>query len=519
MDENELTIIRKIAYSNLVHYTDLISITGKSRKTVAKYLNHIGMIAQSYNVTLVRQRNVGIYFKGDVSKFINALDSQPISSSMNTRNSRIVYLLSRLLLLNERQTFRELANSVYISESTLKTDLKVIKRLISHTHAELQVTREGVFIAAGEQVRRQLIAELLSAYWGNAAFISEKRDGLCARIEVPKELKNFFDNDTISTVVSALNEFEDDSKLSLSDYEYQSLAVHLIIAIKRIKNNEFLPLDYNNSGKIEKNTELLVQILEHHFMLKIPTVEKGYINIHILAIQGTQSTSNYSINEHKNEIFYSNRKIVDFLLENLNQYDKTLIQNLTLHLVPAMKRLSLGLSLRNPYATDTKKFFPIAYDEATSLGKNIKNEFNIDLNDDELAYIALHIEAFIERSNRRVSAVIVCSSGLGTASLIEQRISRIFSNSLVITRVTSLQQLKQSPITEDLVISTINIKIPSVPVVVVTPFLDSSSIKRVQEAINHVHNSCPNSTSFTAMIHRDLIFFDGQQRTTKDVIQ
>lgn len=66
INSDELQIIDKIIQDEIVHYADLSRVTGKSRKTIAKYLDHISSEVENFNVELVRKRNVGIYFEGDI---------------------------------------------------------------------------------------------------------------------------------------------------------------------------------------------------------------------------------------------------------------------------------------------------------------------------------------------------------------------------------------------------------------------------------------------------------------------
>ena len=124
-----------------------------------------------------------------------------------------------------------------------------------------------------------------------------------------------------------------------------------------------------------------------------------------------------------------------------------------LHLVPALHRFELGLSIKNPYKDSIKGNFPYAYNQAVDLSIEIEKRFSVSINDDEIAYIALHIESFLERrEEKRVKTVIVCSTGLGTARLLEQRIKKYFSDELEVNRVVSVSELMAAPITEDLII-------------------------------------------------------------------
>lgn len=518
INEDELKIIKAIAHAKAIHYSDIAKLTGKSKKTITKYLDHIEEEVRQYGVTLVRKRNVGLYFKGDISKLLAHLDLQRYANATDSKSQRLINLLSRLLLSDKPQTVQDLADSAYVSRSTLEMDLKKVKKLIHRFHAELQINHKGLFIVADEKIRRQLMAELLSMYWGDNTYLGGRKTGMHAKIDIPEEMKDFFDTQTLDKVLLALDQFEKLNNFELSDYEYQSLAVHLVIGIGRIQRGEVLHADHNDPLPIDYNTQMLVDILEHYFAIKIPFDEVQYINIHILASKNGKKLTLVTDSGFDLGHQVQDNEVSEFLKRNLHHFDSVLIENLTLHLIPALKRLSLGLSLRNPYTAETKRFFPLAYNQSVDLGLKIKKDFNVILNDDELAYIALHLEAFIERHGSKIRAVIVCSTGLGTARLLEQRISKYFSNQIIITRVTSLQKLKQSPIDEDLVISTINISIPAVPVVVVPPFLNSGAVQQIDTAVQKIQNICPDPSSFLTLIHRKLILIDDSKKTAKEAI-
>ena len=303
--------------------------------------------------------------------------------------------------------------------------------------------------------------------------------------------------------------------MKLTDYEYQSLAIHLIISLERITENEVLTVGKNNI-RLEDNTIILVKILERNFALKIPEYEKQYINIHILAAEGQLSNDE---EVSKSESNFQQKAITKFLKENITDYDQILINGIMLHLSSALKRLYLGLNLHNPYTQEIKRNFPQAFNEALDLCTKLEQQFNVSMNEDEVAYVALHIEAFLERPKNMVTAVIVCSTGLGTARLLNQRIKKFFSNTINVLRVTSVQDLKHNSIKEDLIISTINFDVSDKPVVIVPPFLDNNSVKAITEEVNKILNKTHESKSFINLLKPDLILIDSDKKERNQVIQ
>lgn len=515
MNEYIPKIINLILQKGTVHYSDIEKLTGRSKKTVSKYLNEAESVVKQYDVTIIRKTNVGMYFEGDLKKLTTAMGGGALKETQGTKEQRQLSLISKLLLAKKPQLIQDLADDSYVSRSTFEADLRDAKVFLQEHNAELRTNNDGIQIIATERVRRRLMAELLDLYWGQPAYIGSRRKTTHTRIKVPREIQGFFDSDTLDKVLKSLDEFENTSKLILSDYEYQSLAIHLVIAIERISRDETLQ-GIAEHATLEPNTEVLTAIIEHDFNITIPDDEKQYLNIHILA---AEENSDVHLDRSTETMEMRNGDVSDFLRDNLKQFDEVLIRNLTLHLVPALKRISLGLKLRNPYTEDTKRFFPLAYNRAVDLGLKIKDEFNVDLNDDELAFITLHIEAFIERTEKITTAVLVCSTGLGTARLLEQRMKKYFSSTIEVTRVVSVQELKQDPINEDMIISTVNIDVDGKPVIMVPPFLDESSVDRISELADSLNHKKPSAIEFLNLIKRQLITFEDHAMSKEAAIR
>ncbi|WP_424321252.1 BglG family transcription antiterminator [Lacticaseibacillus chiayiensis] len=513
--EPELAIAQLILSQGIVHYTDIAKTTGFSKKTIAKYLSQLADSVKAYGVHLIRKRNVGLFFEGDLTALRNAVSDHTSNGDGVSRDQRVIALLSRLLLSQQPIPIQNLADGLFVSRSTFEADLNEVKLIVQRHQAAIASNHQGIFIQAAEANRRALMSELLNLYWGQTAYLDDRQDRVKSTIQVPDNISQLFNSDTLEKVISAVDQFEQISSLRFSDYEYQSLTIHLVIALERIKHDEVLKSESGNDS-LYKDTKLLVSILEKEFKIKIPFDEQRYINIHIMAAQDAQGRISIQSSGKGSQT----QTVMDaFLRDNLSEYDSILIKNLALHLIPALKRLELGLELRNPYTEEVKRNFPLAYNRAVDLGVRIKQEFNTDVSDDELAFIALHIEAFIERSRQVINAVIICSTGLGTARLLEQRVKNRFANKIRINRVTSLQELKEHPITEDLVISTINIQVPGKAVIVVSPFLDEAGAQQISRQINDLEADRPDPAAFNDLLKSSLVFIKRELNKRDNIIR
>lgn len=66
---------------------------------------------------------------------------------------------------------------------------------------------------------------------------------------------------------------------------------------------------------------------------------------------------------------------------------------LTDHLVFAIHRLKNGMTIRNPFLIETKTLYPQEYGIALDVTKLVNKKLEIDLPEDEVGFIALHIHS------------------------------------------------------------------------------------------------------------------------------
>src|SRR5699024_1993752 len=122
---------------------------------------------------------------------------------------------------------------------------------------------------------------------------------------------------------------------------------------------------------------------------------------------------------------------LDKIEEELNldiKHDQELKMGLGLHLKPAINRNKYGMKFRNPMLADIKKNYPLAFEDGVIAGLSIESKIGIEINENEIGYLALHIGAAIERRKYKSGpkrCLIVCASGLGTAQLIYYQVQAL----------------------------------------------------------------------------------------------
>ncbi|KRL08112.1 BglG family transcription antiterminator [Liquorilactobacillus hordei] len=466
LDAKDQEILSLILKQVTIHYQNISESTGYSRKTIANHLNHIEEFLDEYNVELIRKRGNGIQIKGDV-KQLGMLKKMYFEDDEVTLS-----LLSKLTFSNHPLKIQELADSFFVSRALIESKIQKVKPTLDRYGITIKTQgHEGLIVDGTSKQKRKFAADLLYKFWNTQS------DEVIVNEEI---LANIIDKNLLEKIIKITADFITSSKLNFTDYEKESLIIHLAISLSRIsEKSEFKK--FKATGVLNKETLYLVKKLEEEFKIKIPEAEKNYLDIHIRSVKA-------GMNEEVDTNY--NSELSEFLEQNIDEYDTNLLNGLTLHLTPAIKRINLGLSIRNPLKDEIKQNFVRAYEEALKLSNLIHRKYTVSFDDDEVSYIALHFQAYFEREKTTFSVYLVCSSGLGTAQLLKQRLLQNFSNQLEVLRVLSnneYQNLSTDEIRKaDLVIATINTVERDVPLIVVTPFLDISAVGEIKASLRKV---------------------------------
>ncbi|UTC13255.1 BglG family transcription antiterminator [Latilactobacillus curvatus] len=459
---------------------------------------------------LVRKPNDGIYFTGDVATLANHLEKKA-NDRPQSKEERCHCILAKLLLGSASITIQQLSNTLYVSRSTVENDLKKVKQKLAQFGLQLAITHTGLSLIGSEHQKRQATVELISQYWGKRTEAKELNGQLVRHVQLPDNLNQLFEPALIKNILTALTELIEKSTLSFTDYEFQSLAIHLMMPAPTGGSNGAQPV----VTPFIAETQLLVQILERRFELTIPDFEQEYLNRHLVTVQSKDTSVQTIQTELRQSV-----GLPQLLRQQLAQLavDEELIQGLAVHLSSALRRLAMGLSINNPYTDEIRQNFPQAFDQAVLLKPVLENQYQIQMNEDELAFISLHFEAFFERHSEdaRLSVVVVCSSGIGTSQLLGQRLAKSFAQELRITRIIALGELLATPIKESLVISTIAIKGLSVSVIEVSPLLNRHDIGIIRQMITEQ----PTPTNhLVALLQPELTIVTQEQLTDQGAIE
>ena len=409
---------------------------GCSTKTIQNEIKEVNK--ELKNCEIVSIRGVGYKIEGN-------LDDIDIKNSDLYDYDRVEYIIKKIINISstDKDTIKleDLADSMYVSLSTVKNDLKEVKKILNEYNLKISSKhKQGICIEASEED----IIKFIINY-------SNKVDNSLS-------IKDFLNNNIIENLFSI-------KKILLDTLSYENMI---------LTDNEF------------KNIVNYISI----YLSRNNTNQSDFIKEYI---KKYKSKKEKPISEDEQLLI---RKAIKEFCRDLNiatsinlSHDKIFEECLFNHICNLYKRADLGINQYEITAGEIKLKYPFAFELGKIAKKTIEKNLNMEISEDEVENIALHIGGALERIDKRdekkvYKTIIVCTSGVGTSMLIKSKLENIFKGKLEIIKVIPSYLIDYINVLDiDFVISTVEVNLENVNVIKVSPMLTDKEIKLIEKYI------------------------------------
>lgn len=390
------------------------------------------------------------------------------------------YLMQRLLLNGETLQAEETAERLYVSTSTLKKELYQLRGMLDEYGLVFDSGPAGISIHGDETSKRALIMDY---FFRSSTFNS---------IQEYMDHSGYFDDIPTEQLLRMVLDESRQFGIRLSDIMVQNVLLHLALSVKRMQaglrpEHAVLPPAFEQSSEYQASSAIFRR-LSGMTGGEYPAEEVSYLALH-LSGKGSWATRQPAQGEHlEQEVKTVLSQLAEDDVMQLDE-DPQLVSSVLEHLRPMVVRLMRGLPQKNPLTQDILRDQP-------DLMKVIRKYFGAmpclrryDIDDDEWAYLALHIMAALERQKekRKLQVLVVCATGYGSSQLLKSRLMKHFSDSLHIVTETGYYEMSDDILQGiDLIISSVNIGpvIFGVPFIHVSVFLGEEDVQNIQRFID-----------------------------------
>lgn len=401
--------------------------------------------------------------------------------------SRCIYIIKKMLL--EKQDYIDifdLCEELFISYSTLKKDIYKMNTSFANFKITFSSENNKLHVGGSEQNKRKLISHVMS----------EEVSGNFLNLTLLQESFPDYDLDDACTLIKDICK---QHHYYLNDFSCVNFILHVTIMVSRINhgnhiinNNELIQVTNKNDEKIAKE---LCLALEQVFNVSFNSSE--ILEIYILF----KNNANYINDENENVSLLVSDEIIQITKNIIKNVDEHFFINLDsdnfitpfmLHLKNLKNRLIKNNLLKNPMLDSIKISCPTIYDISTFIAYQLTLSFHENVNEDEIAFIALHVGTEIERQKKeetKVSCLLLCPEYLNITSTLHKKIMMDFGDQLTIQKSISFEN--------EILGNNFDLLITTVPVlestnyftVLLPPFPMSYEKNKILDAIIRIENT------------------------------
>ncbi|HBG5345548.1 TPA: PTS sugar transporter subunit IIA [Clostridioides difficile] len=405
-----------------------------------------------------------------------------IDSSENiSPDNRLNLILKELIVNSNGINIFDLSEELFVSPATIEGDIVKANKFIGSYNLKIKQSKFLLKLIGNESAKRKLMSSII---------FKETGSDFLSLFDVQKIYQEYNLTKLKENIIYILKKYN----LFINEYAINNILLHLMITIDRIKKNNYIDsvevvnyIDNNIDINIAKD---ISNFLESEYNITLTSAELYYLVFQLTNKttvlnynqMDTKSLSNY-IDEHFVKL---TKKIIknvyDLYLIDLS--DEEFVVKFTLHVKNLISRAKNNQFLRNQIPQKLKDSYPLIYDISVYICNQIQILENIDIDEDEISYISLHVGSFFDRQKLledKVLCALITPNYYDLQFKIVRDLEKRFNESIEIIQIFSDTHNLDFDNKVDMVITTLPIsdRCP-IPFVYINPYLNRKDYDNIQ---------------------------------------
>ncbi|MBL0385174.1 PRD domain-containing protein [Tumebacillus sp. ITR2] len=483
---------------------DLSQTLHVSEKTIRNDLKILDEWLQHYpDVQIIRKPSVGVYLAADpeVKKEIR----RAVKPHPPEPQTRKLQLAKWMLEYDNVCTMQLLADTFYVSKSTINLELGDVEAWLARFHLDLvRKPNYGLRLTGGERDWRCALVET-------------------TRLLLERELPNLRTHPDLRFYESKVRELESAMEFRFTDHAILTLTLQFEITGKRIQQKKPVELSPDELSHLQAKREFA---LIRRMFPALEDSEIGYLTLQVLGakVRVDEDVPSEQVEQVLQQINPESLVLARQMIREMARFlepallhDEELLSGLSLHLHSALHRLRYGRIEENPLIHEIKSLYRHTFEAMYAVTQELETEIGAPVPEDEVGFLTLHFQAALVRNQQTQPepkrVLIVCSTGTGTAKLIQSKLRQHFPT-LDIVKTTSAFDLQGDVETYNphVLLSTIPLPSSSVPTLTVSPLLTPAEMRRIEQFLDQLQtdSATPQSSStvLKSYLTEELTFLD-----------
>ncbi|HBF2209016.1 BglG family transcription antiterminator [Clostridioides difficile] len=405
-----------------------------------------------------------------------------IDSSENiSPDNRLNLILKELIVNSNGINIFDLSEELFVSPATIEGDIVKANKFIGSYNLKIKQSKFLLKLVGNESAKRKLMSSII---------FKETGSDFLSLFDVQKIYREYNLTKLKENIIYILKKYN----LFINEYAINNILLHLMITIDRIKKNNYIEsvevvnyIDNNIDINIAKD---ISNFLESEYNITLTSAELYYL---VFQLTNKTTVLNYNQMDTKSLSNYIDKHFVKLTKKIIkNVYDLYLIDlsdeefvvKFTLHVKNLISRAKNNQVLRNQIPQKLKDSYPLIYDISVYICNQIQTLENVDIDEDEISYISLHVGSFFDRQKLledKVLCALITPNYYDLQFKIVRDLEKRFNESIEIIQIFSDTHNLDFDNKVDMVITTlpINNRCP-IPFVYVNPYLNRKDYDNIQ---------------------------------------
>lgn len=476
-------------------------VLNQSRRKVYYHLDKINEALPSEIPKIISYPRIGILLSSQQKAACRTLlaDLDDYSYVMSSIQERMLLSITYIAIAKDRVTIEKLMQINAVSRNTILNDLNELRQRLSFEpySIKLQATKsKGYYLDCHPLSKIQYLNKLLHTIYtdSNPNFIAMMRD----KLRDFADLSSYFSDDISSFIRGELQVSQallgkkinsQDIRFMVATLPYQLLSYQNLGLSEREQRDllsEFSPIKERKEYEIARH---LNENLKREFHIELDEIETSLIAVLLLSYRKDRDM-------HLESHDYDDmRRVLSYFIDAFEldyhvcfKHKQLLLNQLLTHCKALLFRKAYGIVSNNPLTDQIKDKYADLFAMTKVCLSILENAWSIKMNDDDIAYITIHIGGELVHSETKptppAALTLVCDEGIGVQKLFMQQCKQYLPHSKIEAVLTSEQFYSVADIMAvDLVISTNDSLDTQLPTLFVHSILrDDDAIKLIRFA-------------------------------------
>lgn len=468
-----------------------------SSRTVYRELAIAEDTLSLYQVTLTKKLGAGFYLSGEREE-LNRLKKDLLNTDLIfDSKDRQSYLICQLLLTKDNVKLIGLAQDFNVSLGTINNDLTKIAEIVEEFQMTLQRGKgKVVSIKSNEESLRLIVSGIITSKLNEYEFLNLfQKDYNEEYFEKVKKTRmpflSFLTYRDFKIAVQVTFRMKQHFFEDISNSGLMQFIVILTLMIMRLsENNQLKDIHFEkkeNSDLTKDITDYVIKEISQETALEFSISERTFLKKAVNGVRFFQKQDLFST-DYNVELTYQVKHFIRLVATEVQwdfNKDYTLFSGLLTHMESLLNRtFPPVLQVEDSLYGTIRERYPEIY-KGVVLG--LKSVFPNDyFSENDYIYLIIHFASSWENSKKvyGLKAMVICSSGIGTSRILENRLRKNFSELKEIT-VVSLSEVNEHKLTDfDFIFSTIFLPQFSVRYHLITPMLLSEEVVKIKGLID-----------------------------------